>query len=99
MRVRSRDLGRRSAKRAPPQPEAPFDGKECYLEFERNGDGRPVPSASSGNGTVMNAVQRNDTYWESNGTRPHWVELPLPSFDAWETVEIEIKNHGLSTPF
>lgn len=77
-------------------PEAPFDGKECYLEFERNGDGRPVPSASSGNGTVMNAVQRNDTYWESNGTRPHWVELPLPSFDAWETVEIEIKNHGLS---
>lgn len=50
---------------------------------------------SSGTGSRNNLYsESNSSYWNSSGSRPHWIEVTIPEEKMWTEFAILTKNHG-----
>lgn len=59
-----------------------------------------VKEVSSGSNPENILTEDLITFWESDGSPPHWIDLSIPSIDfMWTKIELYTQNHGNYSPF
>ena len=56
-----------------------------------------VSSGASSSSHLLN-TNNFDSYWESSGSKPHWMKVSVPSDMAWGSVQLYLSDWGSYSP-
>lgn len=67
-------------------------------------DQLPIPlidaniTVSSGKNKSALLEESDSSHWESNGSKPHWIQIAVPAGYVWTELSLRLKDHGNYSP-